>query len=64
MLKKIVLVLFLVSLINCLYEDSKNIKTLKWANFKKDVMESKEPWFLNFGTNNNPDCIKFSKIWE
>lgn len=63
-MKTILLLLTILALGSCLYENSKNVKTLKWATFKEQVMKSKEPWFLNFGNDNCPECKKFATIWE
>lgn len=63
-MKLFICALLVLALGNCLFENSKHITTLKWATFKKDVMESKDPWFLNFGSDKDPGSVKFAPIWE
>lgn len=53
-MKVIILILAILSVSSCLYENSEYVKTLEWATFKKTVMESNEPWFLNFGSDDCP----------
>jgi thioredoxin-like negative regulator of GroEL len=66
---KIIYQLYILLLLLCgsfaLYENSKLVKPITDANFHKDVMESKIPWYVLFARDNGcPECKDFVRDYE
>ena len=55
---------YFLQLSYCLYENSQHVIVLKSNNFRELVLESKYPWYLNFGHDDCFSCFDFAKEYE